>query len=191
MNNILNFLKRARRLSSIDRCSNISHIKPYSVSDHSFYIAFYSMVFADLENDRGENYDTSEVIKKALLHDIEESETGDILFPLHHAYPGFKEKLDEIRNEVVRSVVFKELPVNVRNYYNILWKGSKDFSKEGRLVACMDKFEILMYSVSEMDIGNSSMHPIYKTAKKIINEEFNIPSVHEVIASLEFIYDYE
>ena len=197
---ILDFLRRTQALCYIERCSNTLHIRPYSVAQHSFYIALYAMIFADIENERiHENevmgmdyvsnlYDTSEVMKKALLHDIEESLTGDILYPVHHDNKSFKETLDKVRDKCVNEEVFKELPKNVRKYYIKLWRTSKDTSKEGILVACMDKFEILMFAIQELDMGNQAFRVIYNNAISIIEKEFNIPSVNEVLRDIESKY---
>lgn len=179
------FFERVHRLNYIDRCSNIPHIKPYSVAQHSFYTAFYAMLFADLENESGENYDTSEVLKRALLHDMEEAITGDILYPLHNSHPAFKSKLDDIRRGCVASEVFNELPENVRKCYIKLWNNAKDNTKEGRLVACMDKFEILLFAVSEMELGNMQFYSLFKNAKDLIFEKFPISSVIDAINEIE------
>ena len=199
--NILNFLRRTQALCYIERCSNTPHIRPYSVAQHSFYIALYAMIFADIENERilierknsdgshyNSLYDTSEVMKKALLHDIEESLTGDILYPVHHENKSFKETLDKVRKKCVDEEVFKELPKNVRKYYIGLWKTSKDTSKEGILVACMDKFEILMFAIQELDMGNQAFRIIYNNAVSIIEKEFSIPSVNEILVSIRSNY---
>ena len=197
---ILDFLRRTQALCYIERCSNTPHIRPYSVAQHSFYIALYAMLFADIENERiRENeimgmdyvsnlYDTSEVIKKALIHDLEESLTGDILYPVHHENKSFKEILDKVRNKCVNEEVFKELPKNVRKYYIRLWKTSKDTTKEGILVACMDKFEILMFAIQELDMGNQAFRIIYNNAVSIIEKEFSIRSVNEVLKDIVLKY---
>ena len=140
---IADFIFRVRLLDSIDRCSNTPHIKKYPVSTHSFYTALYSMMFADIENERESNttyYDTSEVIKKALLHDIEETITGDILYPIKHNNNEITTKLKDIAIQCIENEVFKGLPDAVKVYYINLWKASKDSSIEGQLVAAVEAF---------------------------------------------------
>ena len=199
---ILDFLKRTQALCYIERCSNTPHIRSYSVAQHSYYIALYTMLFADLENDRmrekGERlfgkeryyslYDTSEVIKKALLHDLEETITGDILYPVHSSNVNFKKTLEQVRKKCVDEEVFKELPKKVREYYIRLWKTSKDSTKEGILVACMDKFEILIFAIQELDMGNQAFRVLYTNAISIIEKEFNIPSVNEALVEIRSNY---
>ena len=192
----LEFFERAHKLRGIDRCSNTSHILPYSVAEHSFYLALYAMVFAHMENERIEEeggiddslYNIELVLQKALVHDLEESITGDILFPLHNNYPEFKDKLDFIRNRCVEAEVFQELSLYTREKFIQAWKSAKDDSKEGQLVACMDKFEILIYAISEIQLGNVEFYQIYSNAISIIQDNFRIPSVLEVIEEITDAY---
>lgn len=187
---MLAFLKRLQRLSDIDRCSNSSHINRYPVSDHSFYVALYAMIFADIEN-KGrtfvDSYNIGLVIRKALLHDVEESETGDILYPVHNLNKEFKEKLDVVRSLCIENIVFEELG-ELKYLYIEEWKRSKDSSKEGHLVAMMDKFEILMFAIKELSMGNESFRHIYDNAKNILKSECRIQSVRDVLVEIEGIY---
>jgi len=191
---MLDFLRRLQRLSDIDRCSNSPHINRYPVSAHSFYVALYAMIFVDMENERKSrehsilSYDDSLVIRKALIHDLEESETGDILYPVHNMYKEFKEKLDEVRDLCVKNIIFEELPSMQRAFYIILWRQSKDDSIEGHLVAMMDKFEILMFAVKELSMGNESFRHIYNNAKNILEKECKIQSVLDVLSEIKEMY---
>ena len=200
--NVLDFLRRTQALCYVERCSNTPHIRPYSVAQHSYYIALYAMIFADMENERMREakwkegvlyehldiYDISEVTRKALLHDLEETITGDILYPVHHNDESFRKELEQVRNKCVNKEVFKELPKKVREHYIRLWNTSKDLTKEGILVACMDKFEILMFAIQELDMGNQAFRVIYNNAVSIIEKEFNIPSVNEVLKDIVLKY---
>lgn len=189
--NLQDFIERCQILRSIDRCSNTTHLMPYSVAQHSFYVALYGMVFAHLENHRlypdGPVYDLELVLQKALIHDLEETITGDILYPLHTEYPEFKEKLDFIRKKSVNDEVFRELPYEIKKLFVKLWNTSKDSSMEGKLVACMDKFEILIFAISEMNLGNSHFSIIYHNALDIILSDFK--EIKSVIAVVEKIWN--
>jgi len=186
---ISDFVFRARRLCSIDRCSNTPHIGKYPVSEHSFYTALYAMLFADLENSKLKRYDTSEVIKRALIHDIEESVTGDILFPVKHGSDQVSALFKTIAIKCVEQEVFEGLPENIKQYYINLWKSSKDGSEEGLLVSGVDKFEILIYALTEVKLGNTQFGQIIDTAYNIIVTQFsNIESLVEVTNQL--VNDY-
>jgi len=202
-NSIFSFLDRLQRLRYIDRCSNTNHIKPYSVAQHSFYMALYGMVFAKIENQRiceeeqedeccgygrefvdSNYYNVEEVMVKALCHDLEESVTGDILFPLHNDHPDFKTILDQIRNKSAEEILFEELPAPVKKDFLYDWKTAKDDSIEGVLIACMDKFEIVLYALTEFELGNMGFAQIYQNAMRILDDEFNIPSVSSVVEEI-------
>jgi len=212
MTDLLNFFKTVRRLTFIERCSNILHIHKSTVSDHSFYVALYAMVFADMENYKILNevgeaigngvgndkklskekvrnllYNTSEVVKRSLIHDLEESLTGDILYPVKHEVRPAKLLLDQAIQSVVNNELFESIPdYSTKKYYKILWQKSKDNSKEGRLVAAMDKFEILMYSLQEILLGNKQFGIIFKTAFDILRTEFkSIETLQGVLDSIE------
>ena len=133
-------------------------------------------------------FDVSEIVKRALLHDLEESVTGDILYPLHNKSPRFKEKLDDVRNMCVDQELFEELPEKLRKYYIRLWKTSKDNTKEGKMIAFADKFEILMFSIQELDIGNKCFYEVYNNAVDIINLRFFFASAHPVIQEIRSTY---
>jgi len=190
---IMNLFKRFNQLNYIDRCSNVPHIKPYSVAQHSFYAALYGMVFARLENERlGKcKYVVSVVIQRALVHDLEESITGDILFPLHDENPDFKEKLDFIREKSVEEQVFNELSPAHKSILIRLWKEAKDDTPEGQMVACMDKFEILMYVISEIELGNKALNIIHRNAVEIIKRDYqSIVSVIRVVNEIQNVNPY-
>ncbi len=196
-NQILSFLNKIRNLSSIERCNNLPHIKQYNVAEHSFYVAIYAMIFADIEKVfYNKKYDTDVLLRKALLHDVEECITGDILYPLKHGHKTLSDALFTVINQYVKTTLFEELKSydesnnHIKNIYISLWKGSKDNSPEGRLVAAMDKFEILIFSLFELELGNKSFSNIYHTAKDILKNEFaDIYSLQDTITAIQRKYD--
>jgi 5'-deoxynucleotidase YfbR-like HD superfamily hydrolase len=184
---ILEFLTKIRRLSYIERCSNTLHIQRYSVAEHSFYTTLLAMIFADMENALGiYTYDISEVLSRSLIHDLEESCTGDILYPLKNENPTLKPHLDTVINTCVENDLFEELPIFLKNLYIKLWKRSKDNSKEGKLIAAMDKLEILLFAITEMELGNKSFESIFWTAINILKRDFkDIKTLQDVLSDIQ------
>jgi 5'-deoxynucleotidase YfbR-like HD superfamily hydrolase len=183
----LHFIKRTRRLASIERCSNTAHIQSYSVAQHSFFISLYTKFFADLENkslnkkEYKGKIDTLKAIEMAMMHDLEECLTGDLLYPFKHGVDLAKEErkqlsstIDHIISTHVERELFLELPYLIKKSYIKLWKQSKTDGIEGTLVEAMDKFEILIFALSEMDMGNMQMKPIYITAMEILLSKYNM-----------------
>jgi len=197
----LDFIKRTRRLASIERCSNTPHIQNYSVAQHSFFITLYTKMFADLENLQHNlkgyagKINTHKAIEMAMMHDIEECVTGDLLYPFKHGVgisEDTKKQLSTAINHVIDTHVneelFRELPNEIKTAYIRLWSRAKNDGLEGTLVEAMDKFEILIFALSEMEMGNMQMKPIYITAMKILLSQYNI--FNTLMASLDAIHDY-
>ena len=191
---LLKFLMKTRRLSYIERCSNTPHIRPYNVAEHSYYVALYAMLLADLENKKIKEhciannlkqlstrfYDIKALTKKALIHDLEEVITGDILYPLKNQSPA-KAILNKVISHYVKTELFHELPETTSLMYIKLWHDSKDETKEGQLIAAMDKFEILIYALTEFELGNKAFKEMFNTAYEILRKDF------KQIATLQLI----
>ena len=197
----LNFIKRTRRLAAIERCSNTPHIQNYSVAQHSFFISFYTKMFADLENaikgpkPYAGKINTLKAIEMALVHDLEECVTGDLLYPFKHGIGLSKEmgkqlsiSINHVVSTHVNKELFKELPDTIKRSYIRLWNGSKKNGNEGFLVEAMDKFEILIFALEEMDMGNMQMKPIYMTAMNILLSQYQI--FKSLMACLIGIHEY-
>jgi 5'-deoxynucleotidase YfbR-like HD superfamily hydrolase len=65
------------------------------VAQHSSFTALYAMILADLEQGRGRRVDVEKLLWMALLHDAEESRTGDIHHPFKHQDPAFTKSIDD------------------------------------------------------------------------------------------------
>ena len=117
----------------------------------------------------------------ALIHDLEECVTGDLLYPFKHGV-GVSKVMRKSLTDAISMVVethvseelFKELPETIKNSYVRLWRQSKINGLEGLLVEAMDKFEILIFALEEMDMGNMQMRPIYITAMEILLSKYTI-----------------
>ena len=191
MHEQLQFIRNVRNLSYINRCSNTPHIKEQSVAEHSFFVALYSMLIADLENIRIMNeskeeiYDTSEVLKMAILHDVEESITGDILYPIKNENKEIKPLLEEAIERIVNNELFKGMDnLLLEKHYKKLWKKSN--LKESRLVRAVDKFELLIYAVGELELGNTNMLEMYHHVLEILKTNFKeIITLQKLIETIE------
>jgi 5'-deoxynucleotidase YfbR-like HD superfamily hydrolase len=198
----LHFIKRTRRLAAIERCSNTPHIQSYSVAQHSFFISLYTKLFADLENKRlisepgDKTINTLKAIEMAMMHDLEECVTGDLLYPFKHGVGVSKTMKENLSHAIalvvethVNEELFKELPEMIRNAYIRLWRQSKTNGVEGLLVEAMDKFEILVFSLEEMDMGNMQMQPIFITAMEILLSRYNqFESLMETLFNINNYY---
>ena len=75
LNEIVEFSQIVARLKKVKRSGWISHVgvkDPESVADHSFMCTLLAMCIGDMEG-----YDVKKLMRMALLHDVQESVTGD------------------------------------------------------------------------------------------------------------------
>lgn len=188
---LIDFCKRQRVLANIDRCNQLPKIKPYSVAEHNYYSVLFGMLLCDLVNidrERSQHINVEEVMRRLVLHDHEESVTGDILFPLHNEFPEFAEQLDRVRKSVVESEVFRELPNILCEYYSRIWGRAKDESEEGQMVAIIDKFEIMMFAIQEIELGNNQFRQIFRNAVQIILKDCPFTVVRRLVDRIAIIY---
>jgi len=170
------FISLERVLDRVVRFSTHTRIRDQSISEHSYHVALYAMLLADLEESFGNKVDKTKLLKTALLHDLEESMTGDIIYSFKH---GDERLLREIRR--LSSDFFKELidklPPEIAKEYFELWKNSKDMNTiEGRIIEAADKLEGLMYSIEEFSLGNKRFEIIIERYVEEI-KKINLKSV--------------
>ncbi len=119
-----------------------------SVSDHTFGVAFVSLVLAQLVE---RPVDTAKLLGIALLHDLPEAVLGDIPAPaLRHFSPDIKRAAEE---EVLRSLL-AELPQ--RQQWRAWWREFEEqASVEAKLVRDADRLDMLIQAfVYEETTGN-------------------------------------
>jgi len=126
---ILRILREVQRLKEVDRAGwKYRGVKsPESVADHSLGVAYLVMAMA------GEDIDVAKALKMAMLHDLPESQVGDISF---HS-PKFKDKLK------LEQGAAEEILKDVSDYHDLWVEYSKGESPEAKVVKAADKLELL------------------------------------------------
>jgi len=127
-----------------------------TVAGHSFYVSIVAYIFACMENDSGGLLDTVEITKRALLHDISESLTGDIITPTKKKVSGFDEVIFKVEEKMLDTQLFSRMPDSI---VSVLRKPSLDpFSgTEGELVRCADMTAAVIECLLEGRTGNSQV----------------------------------
>ena len=117
-----------------------------SVADHSFGAAITAMILSDAMG-----LDSERAVKMALLHDIAESEIGDITpGSMPH---GKKEKME---TEAFLRIV-SMLPEGIRAEYASIWdEFCAGETSEARIVAQADKIDMALQAVTYEKAGRAS-----------------------------------
>ena len=177
------FFFTERNLGKVIRFSNQMRIKDESVAEHSFHTAMYAMILADLEVSMGNRVDTEKVLRCCLVHDLEESMTGDILHGFKYSDPELLKNMKKMGAEFYKNIV-GNLPGDMPKKYEGLWSDAKAASIEGEIVEAADKIEALIYSIEEYSMGNKIFRPIIDGLVKTL-DEIGLKSVQTILKQLE------
>lgn len=168
-----------QRMSHIIRYSQQPKIRVENVAEHSWYVVLYSLLIAEDLEVRGIAVNGFSLLRRATVHDLDESLTGDIQRTFKHSYPGLTEKIKEATVHIFvnmldkigsnRDIVYKD------------WEEAKNEDIEGSIVRLADFLSVVSYVNQEIRMGNSSMVPILSDVKKWIEITFfNFCEDHKV-----------
>ena len=178
------FIKNERNLDKVVRFSNQMRIRDESVAEHSYHASMYAMILADMEISRGKKVDVEKLLRCCLVHDLEESMTGDILHGFKYSDPELLKNMKKMGEEFYKNLV-SNLPDDITAKYETMWKDAKDDSIEGEIIEAADKLEALMYSIEEYSMGNKNFKEMIEKIKSIL-DEMELESVKEVMKEIKF-----
>ena len=165
---------RSSMLKEVVRFNNAHRRKDESVAEHSFYVTFYALLFAShVERRDAKNlfpicYRT--LFSRCLVHDLEESLSGD--FPRNFKYSVLevKEGLDRAAAIAFQQVIEPLFAVSAfhtgndeqerqkdwleRDELVTQWLHAKADDAEGRIVALADILSTIQYIWLEVQTGN-------------------------------------
>lgn len=147
---IKNLMKSyVRRLSHVYRYSSIPTIRKESVAEHTAYVALYCLVVAKDLIKQGHEVDIGKLLEKSLVHDLDESSTGDFLRHVKYGHPELKRILDEVSLSMM-----KDLEDQVGVDLVSSWSTAKCEGIEGDILEVVDLFQVISYVTEEVDLGN-------------------------------------
>ncbi len=165
----LKMMLNHRRMRNIRRCNNFPTLNQEDVAQHSFYVTMLAMAFADEYNTWAEEHNlefhpldndnqldlvnTELVLRKALLHDTEESITSDIPWNVKHMNPEVHESITAAINNRI-DLAYQG--TNTMEIYHKLGKECKD-GFEGQFVDVADMVELALFCKEEIMMGNTAM----------------------------------
>jgi len=177
------FFFTERNLDRVIRFSNTIRVKDESVSEHSFHTAMYAMILADLERAAGNKVDVEKLLRCCLIHDLEESMTGDIIHGFKYSDPELLKNMKKMGAEFYKRVV-SNLPDGLPEKYTGLWEEAKANGIEGEILEASDKIEALIYSIEEYSLGNRNFRPIIEHLLKMLRE-IRLESVRMLLRELK------
>lgn len=156
--------KAATRLGNINRFAQIKLDKPYNGAEHSFRVGILAMLIVDDYNLRHPNNQISveEVLRKSLIHDLEESVIGDIATPVKNRSVEFKEAYKTLGITVMKEDVLEGSPLP--DLYFKMWVEDKS-NESGEVIKLADGLEAFSTANYELRRGNMSLKAAYYSLK--------------------------
>jgi 5'-deoxynucleotidase YfbR-like HD superfamily hydrolase len=181
-NGIREFIHDTRDLMHVRRFTTVRGFQDESVAEHSYYTALYAMIICDMEESAGRAVDKLEVLRRCLVHDLDESRVSDIPRPIKYANPEAQATITKISQQAYRELV-SNLPENLHEDYFRLW--SKDSSYESMVEKAADLLEALAWAIEEQAMGNMRVKSL-NIAHSILEEirKIGVPSATEIAEQL-------
>jgi 5'-deoxynucleotidase YfbR-like HD superfamily hydrolase len=185
-------------MKNIKRCNNFPVVQVEDVAQHSFYVTLLAMNIADeynmwaSKNDRMQ-VDVESVMKKALLHDTEESFTSDIPWNIKHANDTIHNMMEEIIGIKIDEA-YKRADNMFQKYKDIARSCKDDFS--GKIVGLADSTELAIYCYEEYTLGNMWIEELLKKSIRIVRECLNsepefMEACHTLMNLVSVLEDYK
>lgn len=185
--NYLKYLSHIRRLSHCMRWNQQNRIFPISVMSHLVLITFLTYVLVMIENKNEKKYDMTEMLLRAMYHDIPEAITWDIITPTKKAVPGFVELLEKVEIDMMNDYLFHYIPQDYKTklfpYMLHPFQGT-----EGKIVKNADILSALLEAKVEVNHGSENFKEIYRTIKKKVNT-FDGKSIEYVLKHILDSFD--
>lgn len=156
------------RMRYVTRYSSYRITHPENVAEHSYYVVFYATMIAWWCEDLGEDIDWKTLMFYAMIHDVEESRSGDVPREFKYSDPELKKMLNQAADKAMVQLVGKLLsgggPESLqdesddryddRDWLMDTWRSAKSDTIEGSIVAFADFLSVLSCLVQEKESGN-------------------------------------
>jgi 5'-deoxynucleotidase YfbR-like HD superfamily hydrolase len=156
----------SRRLNQINRFNIRFRSYNEKVSSHSYYVALYSLILSDFLIDLGYEINIKKVVYSSILHDIEESISGDTIRPFKLQ---FKKEYDTLAKLSAKEVL-DDLPTNLKDKYLDYWEKDEKCI-EFLIVKIADDLSGLVYCHEQIKLGNKTFGPIYEDYKNHLDRK--------------------
>ncbi len=177
--NIIKFVCEMIRLKSVPRTGwllrGIRDVE--SVADHSYGVALFAMLLADLAQRQGLEPDVEKILRMALLHDLTEARTGDLPNTIKRYFDkGALHKADQqIADEMLSGLGA------IGEEYLLLWQEYEErTSLEARIVKAADKLDLLLQAREYEKGGAQTLQEFWESSET----DFSGLAIDELIADL-------
>ncbi len=151
------------RLKDTFRYSAQPAISRENVAEHSFWTAMIGVTIAYEVN--GNVAPT--VALKAIVHDIEECMTGDLVRDMKYANPDLRGAIAHVERQFIKTLLEPMEATGKRIFRE--WEGAKDNTLAGQIVKLSDALSVIQYCTKEMELGNTNLVEIKDACSSLID----------------------
>jgi len=147
-----------RRLASVWRFSSIPIAVDENTAEHSYWVALYAaMIHRTAAPDGLFQGILGPILLKALVHDLAECVTGDVVRVFKYSTPELKQEVDRAEN-----ILMKKLPNLVQDLVGEAEQPQgNDKAYISAVVKCADFLSLFQFMRREAMRGNSEIAPFY------------------------------
>ncbi len=179
------------QLRYVDRFSTCRRNHRENVAEHQFYTAFFTFLICEhleLPLDKGK------AVSRALIHDVEEHFTGDVIRPVKHGSEAMAKEMEKA-GEASTEKFFDALTHDkaTSEYLVRQWRRAKDNSMEGNVVRFADFLSVIAYLNQEVRSGNllvmDNVNQLKAYCSKFDGPEFEFirPLVGQAVKMVELL----
>lgn len=164
---IVEFLLTVGNLKKVKRTGwLLKGIKmPESVAEHSYRVAVMAMVLS-----KGTDLNQPKLLKMALLHDLAESLTSDIVWE-HGKFSDMEKHKTKYRRELESA---KEITSGIDggdDYFKLMEEFANLGSKEAKFLKEIDKLEMAVQALEYKNSAESSLDEFWENVEKYLKNE--------------------
>lgn len=152
---------KVSRMAHVTRYSSVAVIRRENVAEHSWWVAFISLIIGTDLNENGHGVDLEKLLTRALLHDLSECVSGDIIRTFKYSTPEIAAAI-KAADEVSMQGLAAELG-RVGDQIVDHWRNAKDSSLQGDIVSFADMADVVFYCRDEASTGNVGIKPVVQT----------------------------
>lgn len=153
----------SRRLSHVYRYTTSPCNRKENVAEHCYYVCFLSFVIGRQFKQMGCIVDMESLYERAILHDLDEALTGDIIRSVKHGFPGLKSALNDA-SEVMMDHLSRGVQIDSMTD---IWRDSKE-GVEGHIIHLCDLLTVVSYVIEEILFGNRHLKPTLLEVRKAL-----------------------
>ena len=159
------------KTDNVNRYSGIFQTDPERLSVHIVDVQMFSLMIARKLMSYGENIDIGKLLEKGLIHDVDETLTGDFTRLVKYSSKTCHDALEAVAESVVNEM---SQDMDGTTYLADVWSNAKDATPEGYIIKLSDMLSVIKKISKEVDmLGNNHFLKVALEVSSYISDLYN------------------